>query len=65
MSNTAIFFRDGLFYPIDLLSPEECGKSLATQAAEHAELNPGTTKVESVDGAVLWSNPAPVAQSTL
>lgn len=43
---TYIFFRDTGWYPIQEVSDE---KVLA-----HIPLNPGTRKVETVDGRVLW-----------
>lgn len=51
---TLIFFREGGFYPIDVLDPKACGKSLREQAAEHAAVNPGTQRVEDINGNVLW-----------
>lgn len=54
-----IFFREELFYPVEFMAPAACGKSLRRQAAEHATLNPGTTRVEAVDGVVLWSTEVP------
>lgn len=50
----AVFFRAEGFYPIALLDPAECGKTLGQQAADHAELNPGTLRVEDINGAILW-----------
>lgn len=49
-----IFFRQGLFYPIDALDPEKCGRSLEQQASDNAALNPGTLRVEDEKGNVLW-----------
>lgn len=49
-----IFFREDGFYPIEFLIPSECNVSLERQAADHAELNPGTIRVETIDGTVLW-----------
>lgn len=54
MSEIVIFFRGDMFYPMELLDPSECGRTLEAQAAEHAELNPGTKRVEDVSGNVLW-----------
>lgn len=51
---TVIFFRGDCFYLAELMDPAECGKSLADQAKEHAELNPGTLKVISMADEVLW-----------
>ncbi len=50
---TVIFFREGHFYPIDL--PD--GQDGPEHIADHAELNPGTLRVEGLDGEVLWSAP--------
>lgn len=45
-----MFHRDGYFYPVALESDEE--------AVQHAELNPGTTRVEAFVGGgerrVVW-----------
>lgn len=54
MSEVVIFHRDDHFYPIELLRPDECGKSLQDQACDHVKLNPGTTKVETIGGSILW-----------
>ncbi len=51
---TAIFFRDGFFYPVQFQDPVTCGKSMEEQAARHAELNPGTLRIEDTAGNVLW-----------
>lgn len=45
-----IFIRAEGFYPIEALPDRD----LAQQAVDHAELNPGTLRVEDVDGNVLW-----------
>lgn len=45
-----IFFREGIFYPVQGV----LGVPLIQQAADNAELNLGTLKVEDVDGVVLW-----------
>lgn len=54
-----LFFReqDGeeFFYPIEI--PESIiqgGAPLESIAAEHAALNPGTLKVETINGQCLW-----------
>lgn len=53
--HTVIFFREkGGWYPIEFMPPDECGWSMEQQAAEHAELNPGTLRIEDVYGTVLW-----------
>lgn len=51
---TVIFFRKEGFYPITLDDPKSCGKTLREQATEHAERNPGTKRVETMDGEILW-----------
>lgn len=51
---TVLFFREDGFYPVELMDPESCGKSLCEQAKDHAELNPGTLSVESADGSVCF-----------
>lgn len=50
----AIFIREEGFYPIQFMDPAVCGKTMAQQAADHAELNPGTMRVEDVEGNILW-----------
>jgi len=46
----AIFFRDEGFYPIQFHGI----KPAKQEAADHAELNPGTRRIETTDGEVLW-----------
>ncbi len=41
-----LFFREGHFYAIPL--PVDCDLN------EHAELNPGTLRIENIAGDVLW-----------
>lgn len=50
MGETVIFVRDGYFYPITLSGT----KPAAEEAADHAALNPGTLRVETMGGEVLW-----------
>lgn len=47
---TVIFFREGMFYPIQLsgLKPTQ------EEVADHAALNPGTLRIEDLNGNVLW-----------
>lgn len=45
-----IFFREDMFYPIEAMP----GIPLCQQAEDNAVLNPGTTRVEDVDGNILW-----------
>ncbi len=52
---TVIFFREDGFYPIQLSGLKPSG----IEAAEHAELNPGTLRVEDLQGAVLWPEGTP------
>lgn len=47
---TMIFVRAEGWYPVMGV----LGVPLAMQAAEHAVLNPGTLRVEDMDGNVLW-----------
>lgn len=47
---TLIFFRADGWYPIQGL----IGKPLSEQAEDNAVLNPGTLRVEDIDGNVLW-----------
>lgn len=41
-----IFFREGMFYPLELPKGEDLAK--------HAERNPGTLHIEDIEGNVLW-----------
>lgn len=50
----AIFVRAEGFYPIQFMAPATCGKTMEQQAADHAELNPGTLRIEDVNGNVIW-----------
>lgn len=43
---TYIFFREGMFYPIDLKDDED--------ARQNARVNPGTLRVETLGGTVVW-----------
>ncbi len=45
-----IFFREGGWYPIQGV----VGRAMTLQAMEHAERNPGTLRVEDINGTVLW-----------
>jgi hypothetical protein len=45
-----IFVREEGFYPIHAVKNID----LATQAADHARVNPGTLRVEDIEGNVLW-----------
>jgi len=46
---TYLFFREGHFYPIEEESDEK--------ALKHVPLNPGTLKIETVDGRVIYKRP--------
>lgn len=50
---TVLFFREGHFYPIQLSGT----KDAAEEAADHASLNPGTVRIERINGEVLWQLP--------
>jgi len=45
---------DGYFYPVEMMPPEECGKTIEAQVLEHVEMNPGTTGVDDMDGNPIW-----------
>ncbi len=47
---TVIFFRDDMFYPVTLSGKVPTAK----EYADHAALNPGTLRIESLTGDVLW-----------
>lgn len=42
---TFLFFREGHFYPVDI--PRD-------QVLANVELNPGTLKVEDIQGNIVW-----------
>ena len=44
--NTVVFFREGMFYPITGAQCEDW--------SVHAELNPGTLKIETLTGERIW-----------
>jgi len=46
---TYIFFRDKHFYPVEEESDEKVLK--------HVPLNPGTTRIETIDGRVVYEAP--------
>lgn len=50
---TLIFFREGMFYPIQGVRDVPLEK----QARDNAVLNLGTLRVEDIHGNVLWSRP--------
>lgn len=50
INETMIFFREEGFYPVQGVVEIP----LSSQAAQHAELNPGTLQVEDLNGYVLW-----------
>lgn len=45
---TFIFFREGMFYPVRI--PED-------QVEENVRLNPGTLRVETMTGRIVWPKP--------
>jgi hypothetical protein len=47
---TVIFIRQEGFYPVTLSGK----KPAAVEAADHAALNPGTLRIEDMNGNVLW-----------
>jgi hypothetical protein len=47
---TVIFFRAEGFYPLTLSGKVPTAK----ECADHAELNPGTLRIEDLSGNVLW-----------
>lgn len=46
-TRTVVFIREGMFYPLTL--------PVTDDLAKHAELNPGTLRIEDPEGNVLWS----------
>lgn len=44
-----VFIREGTFYVINTYEDEGF-----TELAEHARLNPGTLRIEDLNGNVLW-----------
>jgi hypothetical protein len=47
--NTYLFFREGMFYSVEEESDEKVLK--------HVDLNPGTLKIETIDGRVIYQAP--------
>lgn len=45
-----IFFRKDGFYPVDGIKNDE-------EAKRQAEINPGTIRVERLNGKVVWTSP--------
>ena len=45
-----LFFREGGFYPVQLSGLKET----ADEVPDHVALNPGTIRVESIAGEVIW-----------
>jgi hypothetical protein len=45
-----LFFREGGFYPIELSGVKDAKQ----EVADHVALNPGTLRVEDLQGNVLW-----------
>jgi hypothetical protein len=45
-----LFFREGGFYPVMLSGL----KPTADEVPDHVALNPGTTRVETLTGEVIW-----------
>lgn len=41
-----LFFREGGFYPVECRNDDD--------ARNQAERNPGTVRVENVDGKIIW-----------
>ena len=60
MTTTLVFFRmDGdeeVFYPLDIppMPGDHPGRTIEEIARANAECNPGTIRVEDIDGHVLW-----------
>lgn len=48
MPNIYIFFRGNFFYPVEGIERDE-------DVFEHVRLNPGTTRVEHIDGRMIWA----------
>lgn len=47
---TVIFFREEGFYPVQFMGH----KPAQQEAADHAALNPGTIRIERMNGERLW-----------
>ena len=52
---TLVFFREDTFYPIEI--PLIVGKTIKEIARDNAKCNPGTIRVEDLNGHVLWQRP--------
>ena len=53
---TLVFFRKDGFYPLDIppMPRDLPDKSIEEIAQDNAEINPGTIRVEDIQGRVLW-----------
>jgi hypothetical protein len=49
VGETVVFFREDMFYPLTLSGI----KPTAEECADHALCNPGTLRIESLDGSVV------------
>ena len=50
-----VFFRHDGFYPIQLYGE----KSTLDEVVDHVALNPGTVRVEDLNGRLIWELPTP------
>lgn len=51
MGEEVIFFRQDMFYPVTLSGT----KPTDDEVADHVALNPGTTRVEDLNGRVIYN----------
>ena len=53
---TLVFFRQGFFYPMNIppMPGDHSGKTIEEIARDNAECNPGTIRVEDINGRILW-----------
>ena len=52
--NITIWHREDTFYPVEMMPPDVCGKSVEDQVLEHVALNPGTVRVDDFEGNPIW-----------
>jgi len=52
---TLVFFRREFFYSMNIPQmPGDRNKTIEEIARDNAECNPGTTRVEDINGHILW-----------
>ena len=56
MMITLVFFRQDFFYPMDIppMPGDHPDKTIKEIARDNADCNPGTIRVEDINGRILW-----------